>query len=149
VHWDDLLERGGRYFGIAADDSHHADFDSGFAWVWARVDERSQAAVLDALANGSFYSSTGPLVHELRVEDGSVEVLCSPCQRVTLCTGRRRGSSVSAGRFGYRYAGEILSEAEEEEITHARLEWPAGSLYGRLELVDSYGRKAWTNPLWA
>jgi predicted metal-dependent phosphoesterase TrpH len=149
VHWDDLLERGGRYFGIAADDSHHADFDSGFAWVWARVGERSQAAVLDALANGSFYSSTGPLVHELRVEDGNVEVLCSPCQRVTLCTGRRRGSSVSAGRFGYRYAGEILSEAEEEEITHARLEWPAGTPYGRLELVDSYGRKAWTNPLWA
>ena len=149
VHWDDLLERGGRYFGIAADDSHHADFDSGFAWVWARVGERSQAAVLDALANGSFYSSTGPLVHELRVEDGSVEVLCSPCQRVTLCTGRRRGSSVSAGRFGYRYDGEILSEAEEEEITHARLEWPAGTPYGRIELVDSHGRKAWTNPLWA
>jgi len=148
VHWDDLLERGGRYFGIATDDSHHADFDSGYAWVWARVPERSQAAVLDALATGSFYSSTGPLVHELRVEDGSVEVLCSPCQRVTLCTSPRRGSSVSAGRFGYRYAGEILAEADEEEITHARLEWPVGSVYGRLELVDSNGRKAWTNPLW-
>jgi len=120
VHWDDLLERGGRYFGIATDDSHHADF----------------------------YSSAGPLVHELHLENGSVEVLCSPCQRVTLCTSPRRGSSVSAGRFGYRYAGEILSEADDEEITCARLEWPAGSLYGRLELVDSYGRKAWTNPLW-
>lgn len=148
VHWDDLLERGGRYFGIATDDSHHADFDSDFAWVWARVAERSHAAVLDALATGSFYSSTGPLVHELRVEDGSVEVLCSPCQRVTLCTGRRRGSSVSAGRFGYRYGGEILSESDMGEITGARLERPAGSPYGRVELVDSYGRKAWTNPLW-
>ena len=148
VHWDDLLERGGRYFGIAADDSHHANFDSSFAWVWARVAERSQAAVLGALASGCFYSSTGPLVHELRVEDRSVEVRCSPCRRVTLCTGPRRGSSVSAGRFGYRYAGEILSEADEEEITHARLERPAGSRYVRLELVDSYGRKAWTNPLW-
>src|SRR5439155_12216944 len=146
LRWDDLLERGGRYFGIAADDSHHANFDSGFAWVWAAV--RSQAAVLGALANGSFYSSMGPLVHELRVEDGRVEVRCSPCRRVTLCTGRRRGSSVSAGRFGHRYAGEILSEADEEEITRARLERSAGSLYGRLDLVDSYGRKAWTNPLW-
>ncbi len=148
VHWDDLLERGGRYFGIAADDSHHADFDSGFAWVWARVAERSQAAVLGALTNGSFYSSMGPLVHELRVEDGSVEVRCSPCSRATLCTGRRRGSSVSAGRFGYRYGGEILSESDMGEITGARLERPAGSPYGRVELVDSYGRKAWTNPLW-
>jgi hypothetical protein len=148
VHWDDLLERGGRYFGIAADDSHHAEFDSGFAWVWTRVAERSQAAVLDALAKGSFYSSMGPLVHDLRVEDGSVEVGCSPCHRVTLCTSRRRGSSVSAGRFGYRYRGEILSESDEGEITGARLERPAGSPYGRLELVDAHGRKAWTNPLW-
>ncbi len=103
VHWDDLLERGARCFGIAADDSHHADFDSGFAWVWARVAERSQAAVLGALAIGSFYSSTGPLVDELRVENRRVQVQCSPCRRVT---------------------------------------------HGRLELVDLYGRKAWTNPLW-
>jgi hypothetical protein len=87
-------------------------------------------------------------VQELRVEDGSVEVRCSPCSRVTLCSGHRRGSSVSAGPFGYRYTGEILSEAGEEEITHARLERPGGGLYGRLELVDSYGRKAWTNPVW-
>ena len=148
VHWDDLLERSGRYFGIAADDTHHAERDSGFAWVWARVAERSRAAVLDALATGSFYSSMGPLVQELRVEDGSVEVRCSPCHRVTLCTGRRRGSSVSAGRFGYRYGGEILCESDEGKITGARLDRPAGSPYGRIELVDSYGRKAWTNPLW-
>jgi hypothetical protein len=148
VHWDDLLERGCHCLGIAADDSHHADFDSGFAWVWVRVAERSQAAVLDALATGSFYSSTGPLVDELRIEDGSVEVRCSPCRRVTLCTGRRRGSSVTAGPFGYRYRGEILSESDEGEITGARLERPPHSPYGRLELVDPYGRKAWTNPLW-
>jgi hypothetical protein len=148
VHWDDLLERGGCYFGIATDDSHHADFDSGFAWVWARVAERSRGAVLEALASGSFYSSAGPLVDELRVDDGSVEVRCSPCRRVTLCTGRRRGSSVSSGRFGYQFGGEILSKADEEEITHARLERPADSPYGRLELVDAGGRKAWTNPLW-
>jgi hypothetical protein len=49
---------------------------------------------------------------------------------------RRRGSSVSAGRFGYRYKGEILSESNDGEITGARLERPARSSYGRLELVD-------------
>lgn len=148
VHWDDLLERGARCFGIAADDSHHADFDSGFAWVWARVAERSQAAVLAALATGTFYSSTGPLVDDLRVEDRRVQVRCSPCRRVTLCTGRRRGASVAAGRFGYRYKGEILSESDDGEITSAQLERPPRTTYGRLELVDLYGRKAWTNPLW-
>ena len=148
VHWDDVLERGGRCLGIAADDCHVGSVDSGFAWVWARVAERSQSAVLEALRSGSFYSSMGPLVHELRVEDARVEVRCSPCRRVTLCTGRQRGSSVTAGPFGYRFRGDILEESEEGEITHAHLERPADSRYGRLELVDSRGRKAWTNPLW-
>ncbi len=53
VHWDELLERGERCLGIATDDSHHADLDSGFAWTWTRVAERSPAAVLAALANAA------------------------------------------------------------------------------------------------
>ena len=147
VHWDDLLERGTSCLGIATDDSHHAERDSGFAWVWAHVAERSAAAVLDALASGRFYSSTGPVLRELSVGDSAVDVSCSPCDRITLCTGRRRGSSVSAGPSAYTYRGEILSESDDG-ITHARLERPPRSPYGRLELVDRYGRKAWTNPLW-
>jgi hypothetical protein len=148
VHWDDLLERGVRCFGIAADDSHHGDLDSLFAWVWVRVEERSQAAVLAALADGAFYSSTGPVVDELVRDDSAVEVRCSPCRRVTLCTVRRRGSSVSAGPSGYRYGGEILDESEQGEITAARLELPRRAPFARVELVDAQGRKAWTNPLW-
>ena len=148
VHWDELLERGTGCFGIAADDSHHAERDSGFAWVWTRVAERSAAAVLDALASGHFYSSTGPVLEELHVEEASVEVTCSPCSRVTLCTGRKRGTSVSSGPSGYRYGGEIVSVSDDGEITCVRLERPPRSPYGRLELVDRYGRKAWTNALW-
>ena len=148
VHWDDLLERGTACFGIAADDSHHAERDSGFAWVWTQVAERSAAAVLDALASGHFYSSTGPVVDELDLDDASVEVECSPCDRITLCTGRKRGASVSAGPSGYRYGGEILAESDDGAITRARLGRPPRTPYGRLELVDRHGRKAWTNPLW-
>ena len=91
VHWDELLEAGRLCFGIAADDSHHPGFDSDLAWVWLRVPERSQDAVLEALASGCFYSSTGPVIHGVRVEDGLVEVRCSPCRTVTLCTGSERG----------------------------------------------------------
>src|SRR5712691_2607361 len=124
VHWDELLGAGFPCFGIACDDSHHPDFDSGFGWVWARVPERSQPAVLEALAGGCFYSSAGPVIHEVSLDDGAVDVRCSASRRVTLCTGRRRGSSVSAGPFGYRYGGEILAESDEGEIVAARLERP-------------------------
>jgi hypothetical protein len=148
VHWDEVLESGRLCFGIAADDSHHPGFDSDLAWVWLRVSERCQRAVLDALATGCFYSSTGPLIHEARVEGGAVEVRCSPCRSVTLCTGRERGSAVNAGRLGYRYGAEAVAVADNGMITEARLERPRGSAYGRVEVVDPQGRKAWTNPLW-
>jgi predicted metal-dependent phosphoesterase TrpH len=148
VHWDELLGDGSGCLGIATDDSHHPGLDSGFAWVWARAGERSQAAVLEALATGRFYSSSGPVIHELSLENGAVEVRCSASRRVTLCTGRKRGSSVSAGPSGYKYGGEILAESDEGEIVAARLERPPRSPYGRLEIVDAQGRKAWTNPLW-
>ena len=148
VHWDDLLERGIACFGIAADDSHHGARDSLFGWVWARVAERSQAAVLEALGSGAFYSSTGPELNDVRVADSAVEVRCSPSQRVTLCTRRRRGSSVSMGPSGYLHRGEILSASETGAITGARLEIPPHVPFGRIEVVDEHGRKAWTNPLW-
>ena len=149
VHWDELLERGVHCLGIAADDSHHAERDSAFAWVWTYAAERSTGAVLEALASGRFYSSTGPALDELRVDEAAVEVSCSPCSRITLCTGRKRGTSVSSGPSGYWYGGEILAESDDGEITRARLDRPPRTRFGRLELVDRYGRKAWTNPLWS
>ncbi len=148
VHWDEVLEAGRLCFGIAADDSHHPGFDSDLAWVWARAAERSQTAVLEALRTGAFYSSTGPLIHDVRVEDGAVEVRCSPCRSITLYAGRERGAAVNAGRLGYRYGAEILSATDEGAITGARLERPARDPYGRVEVVDLQGRKAWSNPLW-
>jgi hypothetical protein len=149
VHWDEVLEQGRLCFGIAADDSHHPGFDSDLAWVWVRVAERSQAAVLDALDSGCFYSSTGPLILDARADDGAVEVRCSPCRSVTLCAGSERGAAVNAGRLGYRHAAEVLSEDGDGAITTARLERPRGARFGRVEVVDLQGRKAWSNPLWA
>ena len=148
VHWDEVLETGRLCFGIAADDSHRPGFDSDLAWVWLRAAEPTQTAVLAGLSTGCFYSSTGPLIHDARLVDGAVEVRCSPCRSVTLCAGRERGAAVNAGRLGYRYAGEVLAITDEGAITGARLDRPRGAPYGRVEVVDFQGRKAWTNPLW-
>ncbi len=149
VHWDELLEAGRACFGIAADDSHHPGFDSDLAWTWVRAAERSQSAVLDALREGFFYSSTGPTIHEARALDGAVEVRCSPCRSIRLVAGRTRGAAVNAGRLGYRHRAEVLEAGEDGAITHARLERPPGAPYGRVEVADARGGRAWTNPLWS
>jgi hypothetical protein len=146
VHWDELLESGRRCFGLVTDDSHHPGFDSGHGWTWLRVPERSAEAVLAALAAGSFYGSSGPVLHHLAVDGDEVEVRCSPARSVTLVSGRTEGAAVNAGRLGYRYAGEVLAD-DDRGITHARLRRPFGAAYARIEVTDAKGNRAWTNPL--
>jgi hypothetical protein len=148
VHWDEALERGRCLFGLAADDSHHPGYDSALAWTWVRCEERSPEAVLDALRTGCFYASSGPTIDSLELDDDGVVVRCSPAASVTLVGGRASGARVNAGRLGYPHQGRILERDSTGAIVAARLERPWGSAYGRLEVADAVGRRAWTNPLW-
>jgi hypothetical protein len=148
VHWDAVLERGRPWLGIAVDDSHHPGFDSGLAWTWVRAGERSSESVLGALRLGAFYSSSGPAIEEVALDGGTIEVRTTPARSVTLMTGRTRGASVNAGRSGYIYRGEILERSDGGEIVAARLTAPRQAPYGRIEVTDTAGEKAWTNPLW-
>lgn len=147
VHWDELLEAGRLCPAIAADDSHHPGFDSDLAWTWVRAPERSRAAVLGALATGSFYSSTGPLLYDVRLDGDAVEVRCSPCRSVTLVSGRATGAAVNVGRLGYRHGGRELDCDRDGLVVHARLDVPASARHVRIEVTDAAGRKAWANPL--
>lgn len=147
VHWDELLEGGRLCPAIATDDSHHPGFDSDLAWTWVRAAERSRDAVLGALTTGAFYSSTGPRIEDVRVDDGSVEVRCSPCRSVTLISGRATGAAVNVGRLGYRHAGRELACDERGLVVHARLDVPSAARHARIEVTDAEGRKAWGNPL--
>jgi hypothetical protein len=148
LHWDEALERGHRLFALATDDSHHPGFDSGFAWTMVRAAEKTQAAVLDALRTGAFYGSTGPEIHSVELDDAAVTVRCSPAQSVTLVSSRYRGARANAGRLGYPHNSTILERDSHGLITAVRLERPHGTPYGRLEVADSAGCRAWTNPLW-
>jgi hypothetical protein len=147
VHWDELLETGRRCYGLATDDSHHPGFDSDRGWTWLRVQERTPAAVLAALSSGSFYGSSGPLLHGVEAAGEEVEVRCSPARSVTLVSGRSTGAAVNAGRLGYRYAGMVLATDDAGWITQARLTKPFGTPFARIEVTDAAGCRAWTNPL--
>jgi hypothetical protein len=146
VHWDELLDAGRLCPAIATDDSHHPGFDSGFAWTWLRVTERSRDAVLAALRDGAFYASTGPTVHDVRREGDTVAVECSPCRSVTLVASKTMGAAVHAGRLGYRYKGEVDAESDDGLVVAATLTVPPGASYARVEVTDTAGRSAWTGP---
>jgi hypothetical protein len=148
IHWDEALEHGRAFFALATDDSHHPGYDSGFAWTWVRARERSQDAVLEALRSGLFYGSTGPEIRDIDVGEGEVVVRCSPARGVTLYSGRSRGARVNAGRLGYPHHAEVLERTHDGLITAARLVKPYDAPYGRVEVLDAKGNKAWSNPLW-
>jgi hypothetical protein len=148
IHWDEALERGRGFFALATDDSHHPGYDSGFAWTMVRAAEKTQEAVLEALRIGSFYGSTGPAIHSVSVDDATVVVECSPASSVTLVSSRAHGARANAGRLGYPKSAEILARDTAGLITAVRLERPYNVPYGRIEVADAGGRRAWTNPLW-
>jgi hypothetical protein len=148
IHWDEALEAGHALTALATDDSHHPGYDSGFAWTMVRAAERSQAAVLDALRRGSFYGSCGPSIHDVELDGECVVVRCSPAASVTLVSTRHRGARANAGRLGYPNASTILERDSAGLITACRLEKPTLAPYGRVEIEDASGRRAWTNPLW-
>jgi len=113
-----------------------------------RAADKSQEAVLAALRTGDFYGSTGPEIRSVEVTEDVITVRCSPAVSVTLLTGKTKGSRANAGRLGYPNGSEIIERDSAGLITACRLERMWSTPYGRLEVADATGRRAWTNPLW-
>lgn len=67
--WDDLLTGGHLIFGIAADDAHDFGPDSrdpGSGWIMVRAAELTGPAILSAIQEGDFYSTTGVTLSAVR-----------------------------------------------------------------------------------
>lgn len=106
------------------------------AWVMVRAERLDPDLLLAALKAGDFYSSQGPLIHDIQVgNDGrSLHVVNSPAVSVFV-TGRPDIISLTA-KHG-------------PQITHSTFPISAyrGS-YVRVTVVDRAGLRAWSNPIW-
>lgn len=147
THWDEALEASLPLLALATDDTHLPGFDSGFASVWVRAADRTAPSVLEALRRGRFYSSTGPRIDAVELDDYGVTVRCDAAASVALVSARMFGAKVNAGRMGYACRGRITGEADGG-IVEARLDRWSSLPYGRVEVKDAFGNTAWTNPLW-
>ncbi len=131
---DVLLNRGHQLTAYAADDAHLQPQDPPpcAAWVHVRAETLEPDALLAALKAGHFYSSTGPELYDVRVDDGVVTVQCSPAGKVLL-TGGAPGAEVVQGT----------------DLTECSL--PLEMFRGghcRVTVEDAAGGRAWTNPIW-
>ena len=136
--WDGVLSAGVVVFGVATDDSHnYHDFtpeksNPGRGWVAVRVAELSRDAIVDALAMGEFYASTGVTLSELETSADGVRVEIEP-QPDRLYSTRFVGKG-----------GRLLAEVAGLEAEYM----PAGDEgYVRTVVVSSGNTKAWTQPV--
>ena len=79
--FDDLLWLGENVFPICSDDSH-GDYDLFGGWTMIKAESLTYDKVFDALMRGDFYSSTGPEIRELTLEDGILTVKSGECSDV-------------------------------------------------------------------
>jgi hypothetical protein len=142
VHWDDLLAAGRRLWGLGTDDCHWwpGRADAGLGWVWVKTEELTQKAILDALVQGHFYASSGPQIHDLRLEGDEIHVRCSPVTAIDF---------VGNGPFCRRVVadpGETLTEASYNLAER----FPGSEKllrYMRVACQDTQCRWAWSNPI--
>jgi len=138
--WDDINTWQNVTDGIAVDDGHRMN-DIGGAWVMVNAKACTAKAIKQALAEGRFYSSTGPEIYSVRVEPveipsreapilgTKVSVKTSPARRVCLRSVPTHGSFV-----------------EGSDITAAEMTVKRRDVFYRVVVEDSQGQLAWSNP---
>lgn len=131
--WDRLLTAGQRVWGLANDDAHRG-WEVGRAWNVVQVEQRTPRAVVDALAAGRFYASTGVTVRSVRVEGGEVAVRTEDADTVRLVS--------DYGVVQQEVAGPAATFSVPGDLVH----WSDCS-YVRVECAGRGREMAWTQPL--
>jgi hypothetical protein len=146
VHWDDVLQTGRMLTGIATDDCHTPGEDSRLGWTWVLAAERSADGVLAALRDGRSYGSAGPRLLDVEVAPDGVVVRCTPARAIRLRTGAWDGCAVNADADEGDWRGRPVERDDDGLLTVARLDRPEIWDWGRVEVEDTRGRRAWGNP---
>ena len=136
--WDGVLSAGRAIFGVATDDSHnYKDFHPGMAnpgrgWVVVRAEELVSEAIVEGLAAGNFYASTGVELADLESSPEGVSLRIEQQVDFIYTT-----SFIGRG-------GETLAESSGLEASYE----PKGDeSYVRAMVKNSSGGKAWTQPV--
>jgi hypothetical protein len=128
---DLLLTEGRRLTLVATDDAHFSEPDHFGGWVMVKAEANNPEALLASLKAGTFYSSQGPDLHDVRITPDAVEVDCSAVRSVIV-----------------QGAGTAAKALHGHSMTTARvpLDRFRGSPWVRVTVIDAGGKRAWSNP---
>ena len=138
VYWDQLLSKGARIWGIATDDNHNkiTPDDSCGGWISVNAPALSRDALLQAIGEGCFYASSGPVIRNYGIADMILSIACEPVHHINFIAG----GAVALGRTLWGADGE-------DSLTAASFALSGQERYVRIECVTKDGKTAWSNPL--
>lgn len=133
--YEEMLRSGKRIGCVANDDTHEeCDLFGGFTMVYA--DTLTHSSVINALENGDFYASRGPIINALWYEDGMFHIECSPVKKIVISNSGRRDPKVS------------VKQTQSGEITCAEFPIQDIDVFVRFTVEDEQGRTANTRAYW-
>ena len=130
---DQILNHGKEINIIATDDSHFHINDAFGGWVMVKSDSNSKEAILEALKKGHYYSSQGPDFKNIRLQNGKLEVVCTPVEKI-IVNGCGSAST-------YKYKNDMESAIFNLGLLPQK-KWL------RITIIDKKGNRAWTNPIY-
>lgn len=132
TYFDHFLFVRNRIFCFATDDAHEMKGDSLGGFIMVKTRKFTHRGIFEAIKDGSFYASSGPLFKDFYVEGNTARVLCEPCQDIYFQTPHRGGHLHS----------------DTDSLTEGSFELHGDEEYVRVTIRDSKGKKAWTQPIW-
>jgi len=137
---DQLLTENRRLTAFATDDAHFRTDDHFGGWVQVKAQSLEPEILIEALKQGHYYSSQGPVIHELSLSGNELTIACSPVDTIVVLCGHSR----TVNRFGKAITGATLdlSKLEKGWLLTKQSPW------FRVSLIDHGGKRAWTNPIW-
>ena len=105
-------------------------------------------AVMEALRNGNYYATQGPEFYKIDFADGKLTAAFSPAVSVVAITNRYFGKFGTLPPAHGKTPGGPINEITldfSDFVRNCRNNEKSG--YIRLQIIDSNGRYAWTNPI--
>lgn len=135
--YDEMLRLGNKIYCVAADDNHNhrplddPRSDSFGGYVMIKADSLTYKDIFSALEKGNFYSSRGPEIKSLYLENGHVYIETDDAKSIRFLTANR-------------YSGLVMAE-EGKTVNKASFNAERVHGYFRIEVENRAGEKAYTN----
>lgn len=137
VFWDTMLRHGNEISCFASDDNHNGGTfpDSFGGFVMVKSDKLDHENIVKNLLNGNYYSSNGALITQWGIQNGEVYVDCENAERINFICGGSIGSSKT-----------VMME-NNIPLQHVSVPLTGHEEYVRIEVKNTHGQTAWTNPI--